>query len=80
MKKIQEVDTNFDLTKNANNQEELVFYDIPHPSFDLYGVFLDKEHGFLRMPLDVAKTVSDGVGQLTNKRLAVGCVFRRIQP
>lgn len=67
MKKIQEVDTNFDLTKNANNQEELVFYDIPHPSFDLYGVFLDKEHGFLRMPLNVAKTVSDGVAHLSSE-------------
>ena len=65
MKKIQEVDQNFDLKKNADVNAPLAFYDIPHPKFDLYGVFRDQAQGFLRMPIDVAQSVSDGVANLT---------------
>lgn len=40
-------------------------YVIPHPNFDLYGISYDSADGrFVRMPQDVAKTVSVGVEML----------------
>ena len=43
------------------------YYPIPHPDFDLYGVRYDETHGFLRMPMDVAEKVSEGVAILTKQ-------------
>ena len=64
--KTQEVDKKLDLLRTQNNEVELEFYNIPNPKFDLYGVFYDKNEGFLRLPMDVAKTVSEGVTYLAN--------------
>ncbi len=48
------------------------FYKIPDEHFDLYGVFFDEKEGrFLRMPADVAASVSPSVAEL-NKHPAGG--------
>lgn len=65
MKNIEKIDKKLAVAQEFN--EELKYYDIPHENFDLYGVFYDKEYGFLRMPKDAAQRVSDGVGQLTEE-------------
>ncbi|MBQ8657874.1 MAG: hypothetical protein IJ506_01965 [Clostridia bacterium] len=68
MNEIEKVDKNFDLSRRRGEDVELEYYDIPHPTFDLYGVFYDKEYGgFLRVPMDVAKSVSPGIEILTKQ-------------
>lgn len=40
---------------------ELKYYDVPHSSFDLYGVLYEENRGFVRLPSTVAQSVSEGV-------------------
>ena len=49
------------------SENGMSYYAIPHPKFDLYGVFYDETYGFLRMPMDVAEMVSDGVAILAKQ-------------
>ena len=65
MKNIAEIDKNLDLKRNSDEGTALQYYEIPHPKFDLYGVFRDETHGFLRLPMDVAESVSPGIANLT---------------
>lgn len=62
---LQDIDKAFKIGKNVQN-ENLVYYDIPNKKFDLYGVFYDKEKScFLRMDLETATKVNNGVRLLT---------------
>ena len=63
---ISKIDKNFCLqTTSVENGAR--FYDIPHESFDLYGVYYDKvKKEFTRMDLDFAKSVNAGVEALYN--------------
>lgn len=67
MKHISEIDTKFNLKERVVVENGLDYYRIPDPNFALYGVFLDEKEGFLRIPMDVAETVSDGVANLTHE-------------
>lgn len=58
--KIAQIDKNFAIT-NEKVVDGARWYTIPHPSFALYGVYFDEKEGFLRMPREIAKTVSPGV-------------------
>ena len=60
--RIETVDKNFAVARKIHGN--IKYYDIPHPNFDLYGVQYDEKQGFFRMPIDVAKTVSEGVSLL----------------
>lgn len=62
--KIEQIDANFS-TSSAITKEGKSFYQIPHPSFALYGVFYDEKKGFLRMDYDLAFQISEGVRSLT---------------
>ena len=63
--KIEKIDKNFDL-RGAVVEGERMRYTLPHPAFALYGVFYDEKEGrFARMNLDVADSVSEGVGSLS---------------
>lgn len=65
MKELEKVDKNFDLNRRSGADTALNYYSIPHPSFDLYGVFYDEKYGgFLRLPREIAETVSHGVAWL----------------
>ena len=67
MKNIAEIDAKFNLKETVAVESGLDYYRIPDPNFALYGVFLDEKEGFLRIPMDVAETVSDGVANLTRE-------------
>lgn len=62
--RIETVDKNFAVDRKIDGR--IKYYDIPHPSFDLYGVQYDEKQGFFRMPIDIAKTVSEGVSLLAS--------------
>ena len=62
--KIEQIDKNFSLSSSMT-KEGKAFYQIPHHSFALYGVFYDKKKGFLRMDYDLAFQISEGVRSLT---------------
>lgn len=64
MKNIKEIDTKFNLEEKIDNIE-LSYYNVPSKYFDLYGIFHDDEYGYLRVPMDVATSVSDGIANLT---------------
>ena len=62
---ITKIDKNMLKTDDVVTESKRDEYVIPHPSFDLYGISYDKEDGrFVRMPQDIAKTVSPGVATL----------------
>ena len=63
---IKNIDKNFVLYNTSYCENGMDYYAIPNANFDLYGVFFDGNNGFLRMPLDIATSVSDGVRQLCN--------------
>lgn len=67
MKNIAEIDKKFDLKEQISTDNGLDYYRIPDPNFALYGVFLDEKEGFLRIPMEVAENVSDGVANLTRE-------------
>lgn len=60
--KIEAIDKNFVVGRKIKGNVE--YYEIPHSNFDLYGVQYDEKQGFFRMPLNIAKTVSEGVALL----------------
>ena len=65
MKDISKIDKNFSPDYVKLDKNKLDEYVIPHEKFDLYGVeYRKKEKAFMRLPLSVAKNVSDGVATL----------------
>lgn len=60
---IETIDKNFALQKDENTGME--YYSVPNTLFSLYGVSYDEKDGFSRMPIEIAKRVSDGVAALT---------------
>jgi len=50
------------LLKNFKETTETDWYEVTAENFDIHGLIKDKEGSLsLKMPLDIAKTVSDGV-------------------
>lgn len=56
---ISKVDKNFKVETKIE-REGLTFYDIDEAPFKIYGVYRDGDH-YVRLPADVAKSVSEGV-------------------
>jgi hypothetical protein len=62
---ISKVDKNF-IVNSCYVDGDLKYYAVPNDKTSLYGVYYDyNENRFLRMPLDIAKTVNDVVYELT---------------
>ena len=62
---IEKIDKNFQLKKTVVINGKKI-YQIPSDAFSLYGVSYDLEQErFVRMPLDIAAKVSDGVYALS---------------
>jgi hypothetical protein len=62
---ITQIDKNFAKTDIPEFKDRDT-YIMPHPSFDLYGVYYVEEEGrFRRVPKDIAEEVSVGVGALS---------------
>lgn len=59
MSNITLIDSNFKVNTGLDDQD-VVFYDINQPPFEVYGVFYESEK-YRRIPEVVAKTVNDGV-------------------
>lgn len=60
--KIEKIDKNFSTAANVGGA---VWYDVKSAPFKTYGVYFDASAGlYARMPFDVAKSVSNGVGSL----------------
>ncbi len=60
---VSNIDKNFILKSDSEN--EIVFYDVLNTPFSLHGINYDSDNGwYVRMPLDVACTVSEGVHYL----------------
>lgn len=60
--KIEKIDKNFSTAANIGGA---VWYDVKSAPFKTYGVYFDASAGlYARMPFDVAKSVSNGVGSL----------------
>ena len=57
--KLSEVDKTYKFV-SADNQKDLVLFDVLNKPFSLHGMFYE-EGKFKRLPLSIAKTVSDGV-------------------
>ncbi len=63
---IEKIDSNFKSMEATETKDGKDFYIIPCEPFDLYGVTYDENMGrFIRMPNEVAKTVSVGVEELS---------------
>ncbi|MBQ9485748.1 MAG: hypothetical protein IJU83_02805 [Clostridia bacterium] len=61
---IAKIDQNF-AVKKYSDDGKIKFYGIPCQPFDLYGVFYEKEtERFVRMPSEIAESVSDNVAYL----------------
>lgn len=71
---IEKIDKNFVVLKRSIIKSDI--YQIPHKMFDLYGVFYDENHGFLRMPYEEAKKVSDNIAWLNRHTAGGRLVFR----
>lgn len=54
---ISKRDKNFKITETTDFSSDI--YEIPNDLFTIYGGWFDKEYGIIRMPVDIAKTVSD---------------------
>lgn len=54
---ISDIDKNFKITETTEFSSNV--YELPNPLFTIYGGWFDKEYGIIRMPVDIAKTVSD---------------------
>lgn len=62
--KIEKVDKNFDYNP-IDGKVAVDVYDIPHPNFNLCGVFFDeKADGFIRLDRDVAESVNENIKYL----------------
>ena len=65
--KLEQLDRNFILTGRGEATNEMQFFSIPHPAFDLYGVYYDaKRCEFRRMPAEIADHVNKGVSFFSN--------------
>ncbi len=63
---IEKIDQNFIVNTNIT-EPDIVWYDASKAPFSLHGVFYDEtENKFLRMPEDIAKSVSEGVAELNS--------------
>lgn len=61
MSKLSKVDKNFDF-KTTINEDKIEFFNVRKKPIDLYGLSYDSNLGkFIRMPMDIAKTVNEGV-------------------
>lgn len=61
---ITRIDKNF-LQTGESISEDTKYYDVTKAPFSLHGIFYDEKHSrFLRMPHDIAHTVSEGVEYL----------------
>ena len=59
--KLQDVDKRF-IVNETITENGIKRYNIPHSSFDLYGIFYDEKNGrFMRMDKDIADQVNEGV-------------------
>ena len=65
-KDISKIDKNFDLHYESY-ANCMTYYPIPHPAFALYGIQFEEAIGFMRVPMAIAETVSDGVAILTKQ-------------
>ena len=71
--RIEEIDKNMKI-ETTIDEPDLIWLDAKELPFSLHGVFYDEEEGcYLRMPKNIAKTVSTGVDNL-NFRTAGGRV------
>ncbi|MBQ8395037.1 MAG: hypothetical protein IJX49_05635 [Clostridia bacterium] len=73
---IEKLDRNFDLREKVVSNGEKT-YTIPSSPFDLYGVYYDsKANGFVRMDLDIASKISEGVCALSRHTAGGRLCFR----
>lgn len=73
---IWEIDKNLKVESTVT-EPDLVWFDILEPPFAVYGVYFDKaQDRFVRMPADVAASVSEGVASLANKTAGGRVKFR----
>ena len=63
MSNIEKIDKNFEVVKTFE-KEGFTYYNILEKPFKIYGVIREDDR-FVRMPGEVAKTVSDGVYALS---------------
>ena len=61
--KIQEIDKNFQ--SHATLVGEKAVYTLPSPAFALFGVEYDTNYGFVRMDMDVAKSLNENLAGLS---------------
>ena len=62
---ISDIDSNFKQNCLVNCPYDIEWYDVCSDNFDMHGVFYsEKDHCFLRLPVEVANNVSEGVGYL----------------
>ncbi len=78
--KISDIDSNFKIESNIE-RKELIWLDSRNDPFKIYGLYNPKtEVPFARMPVDVAKTVSEGVGCLANETAGGRVRFKTDSP
>jgi hypothetical protein len=61
--KIGEIDKNLNV-KTSIGKENIVFLDPRNEPFEIYGFYKPKTEGYIRLPRDVAESVSEGVARL----------------
>lgn len=61
--KIQEIDKNFQ-SQNQSVVGERSVYALPSPTFSLFGVYYDPAYGFVRMDMDVPKSINQNLVDL----------------
>ena len=72
---ITKIDPNFAVNANVD-LEDIVWLDAAREPFALYGAV--SASPYLRMPLEIAKTVSEGVHHLAKQTAGIRLRFRRI--
>ncbi len=77
---IWEIDKNLKVETTVT-EPDLVWFDVLEPPFAVYGVYFDKaQDRFVRMPADVAASVSEGVASLAIKTAGGRVKFRTDSP
>ena len=62
--KIEDIDKNFKVESNIT-EPDIVWFDVKNAPFAIHGVTYDEKQGlFVRMPKEIAESVSDGVSNL----------------
>ena len=77
--KLSDLDSNFKVESGLENRPGLKYLDAEQAPFKIYGVFRDGDH-FARVPLSVAKTVSEGVTTLSQDTAGGRVRFRTDSP